>query len=55
VAQSAVSGAVVLGGADRLLDAVLGVRIGGLSPAGAAGSAAVGTVDGAGLNRTLFD
>jgi hypothetical protein len=29
VAQSAVSGAVVLGGADRLLDAVLGVRIGG--------------------------
>lgn len=34
---------------------LLGVRIGGLSPAGAAGSAAAGTVDGAGLNRTLFD
>lgn len=28
-AQSAVSGAVVLGGIDRLLDAALGVRIGG--------------------------
>ena len=34
---------------------LLGVRIGGLSPAGVAGAAAVGLLDGAGLNRTLFD